>query len=670
MFNKLKNSIIFKINSLLFISILIGLIIMGAFVVRTIRSELEELAIERNNEAVSAFKDDLDSFFSNQEDLLIATSNLDSVQNIEEEEMFAHFNYAIDINPDLLHIYLGSEDGDMFIRPDVELPEGFDPRERPWYQEAREVSKGEAIWTDPYVDAGTGQLIISAAVPAYDQNDDFIGVVAADISLELMSSLVQTYEIGQTGYPYITTNDGTIIAHPDSSMVESEFNISEVFDITGILGTGETGNLEYQYEGVDSIASYTPLEQIDATVFAQINQNEAFASATTLRNIIVIISILAILGITVVISYFIRKHVLKPIVNLNGLVNRLADFDLRFDEEHEANEYLDWQDEIGDITRSIAEMQQNLYETVERESRISDDLAASSQELSANSEEISASAEQVSTAIEQVASGAEEQSAQVDETKNIVSSLSAQINSINETAEKMEKQAKNVSESIETGNNDVNNSIKQVNQVSSNVKEMAEQITDLERLSQEIEDIVELISGISEQTNLLALNAAIEAARAGEAGRGFSVVADEIRELAEETTASTEKIDDLINEIKNNINNTANMMNESEEVVDESVSAIEHTEQSFAQIDQAVGSLNAYIDEISEKNQKMIENNKQVNDAIEEIAKVSEEASTNAEAVAASSEEQAASTHEIVSASEDLAEMASELAEIVDRYQL
>ncbi|MFW5790703.1 MAG: methyl-accepting chemotaxis protein, partial [Bacillota bacterium] len=642
MFNKLKNSIIFKINSLLFISILIGLVIMGAFVVRTIRSELEEIAIERNEEAVSAFKDDLETFFANQEDLLIATSNLDSVQEIDQEEMFADFNYAIDVNSDLLHIYLGTEDGEMHIRPETELPEDFDPRDRPWYQEAREVDQGEAIWTEPYVDAGTGQLIISAAVPAYDEDDEFIGVVAGDISLQLMSNLVKTYEIGETGYPYIATNDGTLLAHPDSDMVEEEFNISEVFDTSGILGTEETGNLEYQYEGVDSIASYAPLEQIEATVFAQINQSEAFASATTLRNIIMIISVLAIIAITLVISYFIRKQVLKPIVNLNGVITRLADFDLRFDKEHEANNYLDRQDEIGDITRSIAEMQQNLYETVERESRISDDLAASSQELSANSQEISASAEQVSTAIEQVASGSQEQSAQVDETKNIVGSLSAQIKSINETAEKMEEQARNVSESIETGNKDVNNSIEQVNQVNSNVKEMAEQITDLERLSQEIENIVELISGISEQTNLLALNAAIEAARAGEAGRGFSVVADEIRELAEETTASTEKIDDLINEIKKNINNTANMMNESEEVVDDSVSAIENTEKSFARIDQAVESLNAYINEISEKNQKMIENNKQVNEAIEEIAKVSQEASTNAEEVAASSEEQAA----------------------------
>ncbi|MFW5687062.1 MAG: methyl-accepting chemotaxis protein, partial [Halanaerobium sp.] len=188
--------------------------------------------------------------------------------------------------------------------------------------------------------------------------------------------------------------------------------------------------------------------------------------------------------------------------------------------------------------------------------------------------------------------------------------------------------------------------------------------------SNKIGEIVELINNIAAQTNLLALNAAIEAARAGEAGRGFSVVADEIRQLAEESEDATNQIGGLVREIQSGVGDAVTRMDATEEVVNGSVSAIRNTGKSFEEINSAALRLRDLIENINERSEKVSTNGKDVEATIREIASVSEEAASNAEEVAAASEEQSASTEEIVSASEDLTRMAVDLTDVINKFNL
>lgn len=392
--------------------------------------------------------------------------------------------------------------------------------------------------------------------------------------------------------------------------------------------------------------------------------DDILRETSSIRVLTLSVSILILL-VCVLISYMIARNISLPITRAANFAQHIAEGDLTVNSLDIAGK-----DEVGQLGQSLNTMQANLKGMIQHVVDLSEQVAASSEELSAFGEQVGENAGQIGTAIQEVASGAEKQSSHVGRTAHNVVSMIDKVKTLGENIEELIKDAENVSGAIGKGSSVLNNSITEVLQVKADAQGVAEQINLLGELSEQIGAIVEFISSIAGQTNLLALNAAIEAARAGESGRGFSVVADEIRKLAEESSQSTEKIRDLIKKIQSVIFNAVAKMEIGTVNVGGTVQSINLTGQVFTEIDTLATGLKEMLIKVNASAAEMSRDSREVEQAISSISVVSQDFASNAEEVSASNEEQLASTQEIVAAARSLADMAEKLAQAVNRFKV
>lgn len=412
-------------------------------------------------------------------------------------------------------------------------------------------------------------------------------------------------------------------------------------------------------EMTDLLESLQKANEDQASKIAQENKDNY---STTL---VLSISIIAVfLVLSVLFGLYISRTITNPIKKLKGLMEsgENGDFSQRSDYASK--------DEVGSLSLSFNSMADGIKELVETIGETSQALSSSSEELSASSEESSKASEHISETIQELASSSENQMRLMASSSEGINNVTASTEKISENAEKVAQTASSTAEASKEGLQNIEEVTAQMNSINTNVGNLAMSIDTLEGRIKEIGEITKAITDISSQTNLLALNAAIEAARAGEQGKGFAVVADEVRKLAEQSAQSAEQITSLIGQIQGDTRVTIQSMSSAKNEVDLGLNIVKNAGESFGKIEVSVLDLVSLFENVFTSLKELKENTEVINVSVMEVNSMAGEAAANTENVSAATEEQVASMEEIAASSSSLANLAESLQELIQKFKV
>ncbi len=567
--------------------------------------------------------------------------------------------YAEAFNGTISTVSYGTTDGGYLQYPAVPRKKGYDSRQRSWYKDSMAEADKVRV-TKPFLTSkGTPTIGIFAVVKDYSNNP--LGVIGFNIDLPVITNMIDEIKIGETGYMMMLDSDGIIVASPKNA----ELNFKKVAEVEGDLAKLDgvsSGVYDLTVDGTAYVANVYTSEKSGYKYVTFVSEDQLYASVNNMRTTLIVVLIIALLFIQSI-TYYMCSKLFAPLQKLADAAEDIAAGNIRdLDLEITSN------DEIGRLSRSFGDMGMHLKSLLQKIQVSSNEVSAASQDLSDGSEQCAETITHVAGKISDIAGAAQQQNDTFISVVDQIRDMTENVTSIASSAESMSQSSANAGNAASRGSDVIQQAVVQMEQITTTVDQSAEAVAELGTRSKEIGEIISTISGIAEQTNLLALNAAIEAARAGEHGRGFAVVADEVRKLAEQSSEAASEVASIIQAIQNETQKAVSSMKSGTIAVQEGSAVVSRAGDQFQQIVSSINEVDELIQQTSKAAATTSDVSMEVLNAAEEVEKLTKTVTADIDAISSATQQQSATMEEIAASSRNLFDLSDALKGEINKF--
>ena len=643
----------------------------------------------KNEDISSLLSDQIASFMDGAYRLNQALAENPSVLTMDTEIQTPILEQCVANNSYLDLLYIQGTDGMQTGRSSGELA---DRSTRWWFTQT--MSDKVPFISKSYYSVATGATCTSIFFPMY-QNDEMIGVYAADLKLDSLQNLIGEYSDEDDGrISFVIDGEGAVVAHPDIVQIEELYNyrdltktvsvkdsagnsvtdadgnivtekssleISNTFKqvITDVM-SGNSGSGKISYDGTTYYASYTTIplagESDSWSLITLHKKSTAMSMVNSLLFVTVIISIVVI-AIAIFIVIYLARKLTTPVVSMTELMKEASegDFSIKADESS--------QNEVGQLAQSFNVMAGKISGVLVHMMDSTKELLDCSGKL----QDIEANVVTLSSTLNEISNGTERQTTDVNSVVERMGEMEDKFSELKSKSGNLLDEAEHTITSGKEGAIGINQLEAQNGSVEKNVNLSYEKIKTLETHSSKISDIIGTINSISEETGLLSLNASIEAARAGEHGKGFAIVAESIGKLAAESTNATTNIERIIEELCSDIGDTVSNIEEVKKAVTAQIQATQTVKKIFFDFKKLAEQTSGSVNEIDELIDEMYVIDRSIVEAAQNIRDISQKTEDLSVEAAGSLDEE---LKDIQSSVQSLATISGEFEHQMTKFKL